>query len=246
MISIITVCYNNLAGLKLTHQSIKNQTLKDYEWIVIDGNSIDGTVEYIRNIAQPNFFLSESDRGIYDAMNKGFQFVRGDYVIYLNSGDVFLENNTLKDAIQHISIEPAAPDVILFDYYLKLPNGLTVKKFSRDISNYIWHGMPTCHQAVFFSREVIRNNAYDMSYKICGDYYLLANIFIREYLVVNARLTIAVFDVGGASFKHPWILMWESYKVKRDILNLPFYLRLMSFIKSLLSIYGLRILSLKL
>lgn len=244
-ISIITVCYNNLEGLRLTHQSIKNQTSQDYEWIVIDGKSSDGTVEYLKNIAQPDFYLSESDHGIYDAMNKGFQFVSGSYIIYLNSGDVFLDENTLQLSLNRISEISISADVILFDFNLKLPNGLILKKYAREMAKYIWHGMPTCHQSIFFSRDVIKNNPYDLNYKICGDYYLLANIYKKGYLSVNAGMTMAIFEVGGTSFKNPWTLMFESYKIKRDVLKLNYFLRFFSFIKSLISIYGLQVLSLK-
>ena len=245
MISIITVCWNNLCGLKATHDSIRAQSFRDYEWIVIDGGSSDGTVEYLKNIARPDFYVSETDNGIYDAMNKGFSYVRGDLIIYLNSGDVFLEPSSLGGAVDLILTMKSKADVFLFDYALKLPNGFNINKSARTIDEYIWHGMPTNHQSILFSRDVIRCFPYDLSYKICGDYYLLARIFNSNYKVMNINATLCTFEVGGTSFQKPWALIKESYMVKVNILELSWSVRLTSLLKSVFSIYGLKLLSLK-
>ncbi len=245
MISIITVCRNNLPGLKATCASIRAQTFLDYEWIVIDGGSSDGTEGFLRNIAIPDSYLSEPDFGIYDAMNKGFPYVQGDLIIYLNSGDVFSDSNTLSEAVNLISSLASKADVFLFNYILKLPNGLSIDKSARSIDKYIWHGMPTNHQSILFSRDVIHSFPYDLSYQICGDYYLLARIFKSKYKVMNIDATLCTFEVGGASFQKPWTLITESYRVKCHILKLSVGARLVSLLRSVISIYGLKFLSLK-
>lgn len=243
IISIITVCRNNLPGLKHTFESIRNQKFLDFEWIIIDGNSNDGTKEYLNALNYPKFYLSEPDTGIYDAMNKGLKFVNGDYIVYMNSGDSFYDENSLNFVQSIIKNESKTPDVLLFGFTLKLPNGSFINRLPRSILNYIWHGMPTNHQAIFFSKKVIVDNPYDLSYKICGDYYLLARIFTKKYKVINNDTSTAIFDVGGTSFNKPWLLMHEAYRIKRDILKLPYSLRVLSFSKSLVSIFGLRFLS---
>jgi putative colanic acid biosynthesis glycosyltransferase len=94
--SIITVCRNNLNGLQRTCESIEAQSFSDFEWIVIDGASTDGTVEFMTNKVQDNIsFFSEPDEGLYDAMNKGIDKASGDYLIFMNSGDQFMSGNSL-------------------------------------------------------------------------------------------------------------------------------------------------------
>ena len=89
-ISIITINYNNFEGLKKTIKSVINQTWKDYEYIVIDGGSNDGSVEYLKSLDNTiNFWVSEADNGVYHAMNKGINKANGEYLLFLNSGDHF-------------------------------------------------------------------------------------------------------------------------------------------------------------
>lgn len=243
--SVITVCRNNLQGLKLTFESIRTQTFQDMEWIVIDGNSTDGTVEYMNNLHFPNSFLSEPDGGIYDAMNKGVKFVNGRFVVYMNSGDTFFDDTSLQLAHNLITKQTQQVDILLCGFELMLPNGMFIQKKPRNLANYIWHGMPTCHQAILFSRKSIEENPYDTSYKISGDYQLLASIFSKGCRAIYSKHPFTVFEVGGASFSHPWLLMSEAYRVKREVLRQGWILNILSFIKSCISIYGLRVLSFK-
>lgn len=245
LISVITVCWNNHLGLKKTFESIKKQICQDFEWIVIDGDSSDDTVDFLENLNYPVTYLSESDSGIYDAMNKGFKFVSGKYIVYMNSGDTFFNENTLLFAQQSILNNAYAPDILLFGYKLRLPNGILVTKTPHDINKYIWHGMPTSHQAIFFSKNIVKNHPYDLAYKICGDYFLLAEVSKNNYRAIYCDKPSAVFEVGGSSFVNPWLLMKEAYQIKRDVLKLHMHVRVISFIKSLISIFGLKILSIK-
>ena len=108
-ISIITICYNNLQGLIQTAQSIAAQTIQDFEWIVVDGASSDGTIQYLQNSERkPDILISEPDKGIYDAMNKGMVAAHGEYQLYLNSGD-YLYNNTI---IEQVLSSPMNADVV--------------------------------------------------------------------------------------------------------------------------------------
>ena len=96
ILSIVTINYNNLKGLKNTVKSVQSQNFRQFEHIIIDGGSSDGSYEFIiRNKELFNFFISEKDSGIYNAMNKGIQYCSGDYIVFLNSGDVFFSSYTL-------------------------------------------------------------------------------------------------------------------------------------------------------
>ena len=98
-ISVITICFNNKAGLKRTLDSIAQQTLKPFELIVIDGGSTDGSVECIKqNEHIISYWVSEKDNGPYNAMNKGIERASGDFCIFMNSGDIFYSNSSLEDA----------------------------------------------------------------------------------------------------------------------------------------------------
>jgi len=115
--SIITICKDNLSELKKTHISISQQTSEDYEWIVIDGDSSDGTREWLKNIKTANW-ISEPDNGIYDAMNKGISFAKGKYLIFMNSGDCF-DNNSVLSQCQKILEQHGSP-AFVYGYYLNL------------------------------------------------------------------------------------------------------------------------------
>ena len=95
LFSVITVCRNNLNELILTHASLSGQNCPDYEWIVIDGGSTDGTKEWLEGNHDPARWISENDAGIYDAMNKGAAMANGDYLVFMNSGDEFYDPNVL-------------------------------------------------------------------------------------------------------------------------------------------------------
>ena len=101
-LSIITINYNNLEGLKKTIESVCSQTYRDYEWIVIDGGSTDGSRELIEeNKSHIHYWVSEPDNGIYHAMNKGIAQAKGDYCQFLNSGDYYIAPNTLQQVFSH-------------------------------------------------------------------------------------------------------------------------------------------------
>tara|TARA_B110001450_G_C17655656_1_gene495119 strand:+ start:1042 stop:1809 length:768 start_codon:yes stop_codon:yes gene_type:complete len=242
MFSIITICKDDLIGLKKTCESLRAQTNVKFDWIVIDAVSIDGTVDYLINsdIKFLKYWLSEPDAGIYDAMNKGARFIRQDYVIYLNAGDI-LNDNFLTIAAG--KIKKLKSDILFFSYNLDLPNGATIHKEPRDFASYIWHGMPTSHQAMIFSSSLIMGIPYDTKYKISGDYYLLAKAFECGFTADVNLDCMSTFQVGGASFQSPKTLIFEAWKIRREVLNVGLRLCIVSFLKSCISILGLRILS---
>jgi len=97
-LSIITVNLNNEVGLSKTIESVQNQTYRDYEYIIIDGGSIDGSLNILNEYSQIfTHWVSEPDSGIYDAMNKGIKFAKGEWIIFMNSGDFFANKNVLEN-----------------------------------------------------------------------------------------------------------------------------------------------------
>lgn len=102
-LSIITINYNNRDGLQHTIESVINQTSHEFEYIIIDGGSTDGSVDIIKQYTnQIDYWVSEPDRGIYHAMNKGIDIAKGEYCIFMNSGDLFHNTSSIKDSINHL------------------------------------------------------------------------------------------------------------------------------------------------
>lgn len=172
LISIITITYNAAETIPLTMASVAEQTCTDYEHLIIDGASNDNTIIIARQMGTPSLrIVSEPDKGLYDAMNKGMRMARGRYVLFLNSGDRFHTRETL--GLYADAIKKKSPDIIYGDTdivdalgkrlgprHLSAPAMLTVDSFSR--------GMLICHQA-FMVRKAIAPR-FDTDYKFSADY----------------------------------------------------------------------------
>lgn len=234
--SIITVVYNDPAGLALTHNSIASQSLKNFEWIVIDGNSTDTTLECLKNTSINNMVVvSESDNGIYDAMNKGIKKCSGRFLTFLNAGDIFSHSETLSEVSTSINSTNINIDVLFGGTEYIFPDSWSVYRPPKSLELSIWHGLPANHQATYFSKEVMRGFAYDLKYKICGDYYLIASLFKKNLRAWYLNKSIVKFEVGGTSYNNRSLLLLEPYLIQRDILMKPLWLRAVSFFKRCLS-----------
>lgn len=166
--SIITVNFNNKEGLRKTIESVIHQTFRDFEFIVIDGGSIDGSADILKEYdAHINYWISEPDGGIYQGMNKGITKATGEYLNFMNSGDCFYDENVL----QHIYDKHLVCDIIVGkDYHY---NSQTQQGFSTilppRISMLTFYIQTLPHQSSFFKRELFDNTLYDESLKIVAD-----------------------------------------------------------------------------
>lgn len=233
--SIVTVVRNDLAGLQKTTESICSQKYRDYEWIVIDGGSTDGTVDYLRGLSCSYLtWSSEKDHGIYDAMNKGIITCHGEYLIFLNAGDLFPNSTTLSLVADTISINNN-PDVLFGGAELVFANAGVFFRPPKKLEGYIWHGLPANHQATYYKRKALGGMLYDPTYKICGDYYLVAQLFKQGICAAYLNQTLVKFSIGGASYYNRYPLFLEPYKIQRDILGISFPIRAVSLAKRLIS-----------
>jgi glycosyltransferase involved in cell wall biosynthesis len=166
--SIITVNYNNKNGLRKTIESVINQTFQDFEYIIIDGGSTDGSIDVIKEYdARINYWISEPDGGIYQGMNKGIRRATGKYMNFMNSGDCFYNNEVL----QHVFDRQLISDIIVGkDYHF---NYQTQQGFSTilppRISMLTFYIQTLPHQSSFFKRELFDKTLYDESLKIVAD-----------------------------------------------------------------------------
>lgn len=171
VISIITVCYNAEREIEATLKSIKEQSFKNYEYIIVDGASRDNTLKVIsQSGVEPTHLVSERDKGIYDAMNKGLALAQGEYLMFLNAGDSLYSTNTLQKIADAAK---GSPDVIYGDTaivdaernYLRPRKLRPPKTLTR---NSFKNGMLVCHQAFLPKRELAM--PYDMAYRFSADF----------------------------------------------------------------------------
>ena len=211
--SIITVTLDNRAGLARTMQSVQAQSCRDYEWIVIDGGSEDGSVEMLENSAAR--WISERDGGIYDAMNKGLERARGRYVMFLNAGDTLAHDQTLETIKVMNQGQSSPPDFIYGD-------ALEAQHYKRARAHEkLAAGMFTHHQAMFYRRSTLGALRYDTGYKIAADYDFTCRFLALANRVLYAPLPICVFEQGGVSQRQARLGRREQVFIRKGLGLLP-------------------------
>lgn len=232
MFSIITVVFNDREGLVRTFNSIATQTYESYEWVVIDGGSSDGSAQYVKEVVRPkDTLLSERDDGIYDAMNKGMRLAKGKYLVFMNAGDSFYSNESLGRVHDVLNESNYTADILFGGAFLQFSNGRSWYRQPKNVVRYIWHGLSANHQATYYSNKRLGGQSYDLKYGLCGDYYLLASLFINGIKPVYLDEPIVGFRVGDTSYSSPLRLVIEAYQIQRDILHTTIVARLMSAAK---------------
>lgn len=210
-VSIITVNYNDKAGLESTICSVLNQNCSDFEYIIIDGGSTDGSLDVIKQYSgNINYWISERDRGIYHAMNKGIVQAHGDYCLFLNSGDSFCHESVLKNFVaKKYSDEIIVGKVIAKDKQAEL-----FIPPSKEISMYYLYSGTVPHQGAFIKTELLRKTPYDEELKIVSDWkFFLESIVFNNCSIRYVDEKIAYFDTTGISTSNPKQMWAEKYKV---------------------------------
>jgi glycosyltransferase involved in cell wall biosynthesis len=191
-LSVVTVVFNGINTLEETILSVLNQTYKDVEYIIIDGGSTDGTVELIEKYkGRLGYWISEPDKGIYDAMNKALSVAKGDWLIFLGADDVFYNNNVVENAIKHFHLGEAVyyGDVVFRESGRIYDGRFSTLKMA--LSNI-------CHQAIFYPNRYYKENKYDLKYKMYADHAYNISLF-RKVKFIYIDLIITVFCENGFS-----------------------------------------------
>jgi len=242
--SVVTVVLNDLNGLKRTRESTVGQTYSNVEWIVIDGLSNDGAQLFLERLGEEVKWKSNSDKGIYDAMNRGVSMSSGDYVVFMNAGDTFYDSETLSKVAKAFSVSETEADVLFGGAMLSFPeSGRLVYRAPRKVERSLWHGLPANHQATFYRKALLDKTPYDLQYRLCGDYYLAAALMRNGAHATYLDEPLATFEVGGQSYKRRRQLFLEPYRIQRDVLGHPFHYRLASMAKRFVSTTGFVLLS---
>ena len=215
-ISIITVCFNSSKTIEKTLQSVKNQVYNNIEYIVLDGNSTDGTLKIIESYKEIiSKYSSEKDNGLYDAMNKGIALATGDIIGILNSDDIFTDNYVLENIAKfHLrnSVDASVGNITQFN-----ENGKIVRKYSAKN----WHpaklkvGFMPPHPAIFFKRDLFeRYGNYKLDFVSGADYELIVRFFLKNQIIWKfSNITTTSMLIGGISSSG-----YKSYKlISREI-----------------------------
>ena len=216
LISIITVTFNAERVIDKTLKSLKEQSFKDFEHLVIDGNSSDDTLQIIKDAQLPqSIVISEPDKGLYDAMNKGLRMAKGRYVLFLNAGDTFHSSRSLelyaceasksKDIIYGNTIIVDQQGNKIASRHLSAPEKLTKKSFA--------DGMLICHQAFMVKKDLAP--VYNLSYKFSADYdwcvKCIANS--RPENCVNLNEVTIDYLSNGITDKNKWKSLKERFQI---------------------------------
>ena len=199
LISIITINYNNHLGLECTVESVQNQTYTNFEHIIIDGGSADGSKEYLESQNDKiNYWISEPDNGIYNAMNKGIKVAKGEYLFFLNSGDDFVNSKALQSIAQSLSGE----DIIYFNInQVSNFRKVKVKQVPSELSfSYLYHDLPP-HQSTFIKKKLFNDYGnYDESLKIVADWkFLILALLKYNATYKHVDKVFTNFYLGGVS-----------------------------------------------
>jgi glycosyltransferase involved in cell wall biosynthesis len=200
LISIITVVYNGAAFLEQTIESVINQTYKNIEYIVIDGGSTDGTLDIIDKYQEHvAHFVSEPDKGLYDAMNKGIAAASGDLIGTINSDDWY-ELNALELVVAAFRRDPNAAlfHADRFDVYED--GKRAVRKFNPSRMKFVFYGMTYSHPSMFVSKSEYQLHSYNVELRSLSDYQFVLETFLRDETSLHyIEETIVNYRLGGIS-----------------------------------------------
>lgn len=216
LVSVITIVYNGVVEIENTIKSVLHQDYDNFELIIIDGGSNDGTVDIIEKYKDKlAYYISEKDQGIYDAMNKGIRAATGTWLNFMNAGDSFHNKQVLSNVFNN------NPDLSNFSlvYGYKYTNGIMEKPQKIEV---LEKGIIMAnHQSMFFNKQLLgKELLYSLKYPIYGDYELVNRIYLKrgrksfKYL----DLPIAIYEGGGISSKvsaqkrkDKYLILWKSY-----------------------------------
>lgn len=222
LISIITVTFNAASTIEQTILSVINQTYPHIEYIIIDGGSTDGTIDIIKKYSDRiSYWVSEPDKGIYDAMNKGINLANGEWINFMNAGDTFYHSNIIEDIF--------AKKIYEYDIIYGAVNML-----SSTYNKIVWpkhnisrsHPMPFNHQSVFVRTSLCKQYPFDISYRYAADYNFFCKIQ-QDAKYINTNEIIANYSIDGISSTNGISVNKERIKSNPCLYN--YYLHLLYY-----------------
>lgn len=217
-LSIITVCYNARDTLQKTLENVLQQTFVHFEYLVIDGGSNDDTLSLLKQFSRqfsaaqiPFQYVSEPDHGIYDAMNKGTRIAKGNWLLFLNAGDLLANPHIL----ERIFTEPSGGSVIYGDTlctyqgHQRLYPALPLEHITRE--------MAFCHQSAFIRRPLLLEQPYDTSYKICADHHFFLSMYLKDIIFDYRPVPVSIYEIAGYSDRNKLDAHREQHRMQREL-----------------------------
>lgn len=229
-ISIITICKNSETTISQCINSVAEQSYPNIEYIIIDGASSDGTLQIIDKYKNKiSSIISEPDKGIYDAMNKGVNVSTGDYLFFLNADDFLISNNTIENVAEFINSRNGKTADIYFGQVLiyNKKNGIGNLWKAANVSKFSLYRGSIPHQATFCKRESFSKcGLFDTSYKIAGDYEWFVRSLLKYNLTfVRSEIIVTVFNKGGISTDNNSAIIIKKEKERIRKTNYSFWER---------------------
>ncbi len=211
VVSIITVVYNDASNIEKIICNVLAQTYKNIEYIIIDGGSSDRTVDIIRGYEDRiDYWLSEKDKGIYDAMNKAVSLASGEWVNFMNAGDRFYSDRTVAEVMSFL---PAFVDIVYGHTYYKDQDKVTL------IETYglecLWMSMICSHQSIFAKTQLLKQHPFDLKYRISSDFEFIYHCYVTGRHFHDTKQVIAVHAVDGISEQRIIKRMMERWSIVR-------------------------------
>ncbi len=197
-VTVITVTRNDAENLRKTIDSVLAQSYENREYIVIDGGSTDGTCELLGRYDHGiDVWLSEPDEGIFHAMNKGAERAIGEWILFLNSGDLFFNNRVLCDCFSEPI--PANIDAVYGNtVYAYGEKGYREYRQASALHQF-WKGLMTCHQSFFVRRKALERGKFDLRYKVAADFHSLYSLYMNGGLFFHIPVYVSLVDTTGIS-----------------------------------------------
>lgn len=213
-LSIIIVTKNDYENLLRTYNNLQfsPDLRQNVQLILIDGDSTDETKTFIKSHSSDfNIIISEPDKGIYDAMNKGIDLTEGEWTIFMNSGDTFADSKVMERVIHHLN---PGIDVLYGDCVLKYPGFNILRKAS--VLKVLWKGMITTHQSFIIKTTLLKENKFNLDYKLGADFEQVYNLYKQGITFKYVPIVISAVDTTGVSNRKMSKSLCEHYQILRN------------------------------
>ncbi|MFC1695064.1 glycosyltransferase [Pseudomonadota bacterium] len=223
LLSVVTIHLNDFPGLARTLRSLKKHLGNErFEWVFIDGGSTKSSDNHGRifkqAISEATCYISETDNGIYDAMNKGTRMAQGDYVLFLNAGDELHEKFDIESLFS--LVDSNQPDMVWGRCIERNTNGTEIELKTRSPA-WAWYGVPVYHPAIMFKKDVLGTDPYDTSLQIAADYDLVCKLLVSGAKVKRIPMPVARFYLGGLSDQSYVKTLQEEHEVRIKYFGVP-------------------------
>lgn len=196
LVSIVTVVYNGGKYLEQAILSVLNQSYNNIEYIIIDGNSTDNTLDFIKKYEDRiDYWISEPDKGIYDAMNKGIDLAHGVWINFMNAGDRFYESNTIEKVFKEYD---PSPDFIYGHHQINYDQNFSKIQKALPIKD-LWKGMVFCHQSLFVKALLMKRYKFNIKNTMNADYEFIYSAYMNNFKFYNTGIVVSSILAGGLS-----------------------------------------------